>query len=136
MLEIGSAATRRGNSWKTRIGPPRRYRAMRGKGPTFPAEGIERRIYLLRGQKVMLSLDLAEPDGVEPRVLVQAVKRNRDRFPSDFMFQLSRGEFAALKSRARQRDVAVETAILSLEAPSALPPRGPQWRGKRRAGSA
>jgi hypothetical protein len=46
----------------------------------------------------MLSIDLAELYGVEPRVLVQAVKRNIDRFPADFMFQLSRSELAALKS--------------------------------------
>ena len=69
------------------------------KGATLPAERIQRRIYLLRGQKVMLSTDLAELYGVEPRVLLQAVKRNRTRFPSDFMFQLSRGEFAVLKSQ-------------------------------------
>ena len=52
-------------------------------------EPIERKIFLLRGQKVMLSHDLAELYRVEPRVLTQAVKRNRDRFPKDFMFQLS-----------------------------------------------
>ncbi len=71
---------------------------MPGKAPTIPVERIQRRIYLIRGQKVMLSMDLAELYGVEPRVLVQAVKRNMDRFPADFMFQLSRSEFAALKS--------------------------------------
>jgi hypothetical protein len=62
-------------------------------------EPIERRIVLLRGERVMLSTDLASLYGVEPRVLVQAVKRNLDRFPGDFMFQLSREEFASLKSQ-------------------------------------
>ena len=62
-------------------------------------EVIERRIYLVRGQKVMLSTDLATLYGVQPRVLVQAVKRNKDRFPEDFMFQLSQQEFAILKSQ-------------------------------------
>ncbi len=47
----------------------------------------------------MLSTDLAELYQVEPRVLVQAVKRNMDRFPKDFMFQLTKSEFADLKSQ-------------------------------------
>lgn len=46
----------------------------------------------------MLSMHLAELYGVEPRALIQAVKRNRERFPSDFMFQLSSSEFTSLKS--------------------------------------
>ncbi len=62
-------------------------------------ERIERQIYRLRGQKVMLSTDLAALYGVEPRVLVQAVKRNLDRFPPDFLFQLSKEEFTVLKSQ-------------------------------------
>ena len=65
----------------------------------LPAERIERRILLIRGQKVMLSPDLAELYEVEPRVLVQAVSRNRERFPEDFMFQLTRVELANLKSQ-------------------------------------
>jgi hypothetical protein len=64
-----------------------------------PVELIERRIYLIRGQKVMLSPDLAELYQVETRVLVQAVKRNLDRFPVDFMFQLSPNEYENLKSQ-------------------------------------
>ncbi len=58
-----------------------------------PSERIEKRILLLRGHKVMLSTDLAHLYEVEPRALVQAVKRNIERFPSDFMFQLSKSEF-------------------------------------------
>jgi ORF6N domain len=65
----------------------------------IPAERIERRILLVRGQKVMLSTDLAELYGVAPRVLVQAVKRNHERFPEDFMFQLTKEEYGNLKSQ-------------------------------------
>ncbi|MEW6058057.1 MAG: ORF6N domain-containing protein [Bdellovibrionota bacterium] len=60
---------------------------------------IEQHIYLIRGHKVMLSTDLAALYAVEPRALVQAVKRNLDRFPDDFMFQLSKREFENLKSQ-------------------------------------
>ena len=49
-------------------------------------EGIEEKIYLIRGQKIMLDSDLAEVYQVETRVLNQAVKRNLHRFPEDFMF--------------------------------------------------
>ena len=62
-------------------------------------EVIEGKIYTIRGHKAMLSTDLAELYEVEPRVLVQAVKRNIDRFPSDFMFQLNEIEFENLKSQ-------------------------------------
>lgn len=65
-----------------------------------PLEVIERRIYLIRSQKVLLSTHLAELYEVQPRVLVQAVKRNKDRFPADFMFQLTAREFANLKSQS------------------------------------
>ena len=60
---------------------------------------IERKIYFLRGHRVMLSIDLAELYGVEPRALIQAVKRNSERFPKDFMFQLTGAEFGNLKSQ-------------------------------------
>jgi hypothetical protein len=56
-------------------------------------------IFLIRGQKVMPSTHLAELYCVEPRVLMQAVKRNMERFPEDFMFQLTDGEVANLKSQ-------------------------------------
>jgi len=64
-----------------------------------PVERIEKAIFMIRGHKVMLSSHLADLYGVVPKVLVQAVKRNGDRFPEDFMFQLSAGEFANLKSQ-------------------------------------
>ena len=60
---------------------------------------IEGRIFLIRGQKVMLSMDLSELYEVEPKVLMQAVKRNAERFPLDFMFQLTLLEFTNLKSQ-------------------------------------
>jgi hypothetical protein len=60
---------------------------------------IESRMFLIRGQKVMLSMHLAELYEVEPRILVRAVKRNIARFPEDFMFQLNTEEFANLKSQ-------------------------------------
>ena len=68
-------------------------------GVVVPTEMIEKKILLIRGQKVMLSMDLAELYGVEHRVLMQAVKRNAERFPDDFMFQLSPQEFTDLKSQ-------------------------------------
>ena len=64
-----------------------------------PIERIEQRIILLRGRKVMLSPHLAQLYGVEPKALIQAVKRNAGRFPADFMFQLTRQEVANLKSQ-------------------------------------
>lgn len=58
----------------------------------IPIERVEQSIYLIRGHKVMLDRDLAGLYGVETRVLNQAVKRNAERFPSDFMFELTREE--------------------------------------------
>jgi hypothetical protein len=60
---------------------------------------IAQRIHIVRGHKVMLDADLAALYSVDTRVLVQAVKRNFRRFPSDFMFQLSDVEWAALRSQ-------------------------------------
>ena len=64
-----------------------------------PVEHITQSILVLRGQRVLLDAELAALYGVEIRVLVQAVKRNRSRFPEDFMFQLSAAEWAALRSQ-------------------------------------
>lgn len=60
---------------------------------------IENRISMARGHKVMLDSDLAELYEVETRALVQAIKRNLNRFPPDFMFQLSRQEASAMRSQ-------------------------------------
>src|SRR5215213_2917505 len=60
---------------------------------------IERRIYLIRGHKVMIDVDLAELYGVTTRALNQQVQRNRKRFPEDFMFQLTKEEAEILRSQ-------------------------------------
>jgi len=60
---------------------------------------IENKILVIRGQQVMLDRDLAELYGVETKVLNQAVKRNIDRFPERFMFQLTNEEFNVLRSQ-------------------------------------
>lgn len=62
-------------------------------------EQIEQTIFTIRGLRVMLSTQLAALYGVEPRALVQAIKRNRERFPADFMFQLNDDEWNHLKSQ-------------------------------------
>jgi len=72
---------------------------MTKSSPDIYDERIGKSIYLIRGHRVMLSASLAELYGVEPRVLMQAVKRNIERFPLDFMFQLSTEEFQNLKSQ-------------------------------------
>ena len=64
-----------------------------------PADLIERRIYMIRGQKVMIDSDLAEIYQVATKVLNQAVRRHRDRFPEDFMFQLTPQESDFLRSQ-------------------------------------
>ncbi len=63
------------------------------------APAIEKRIFVIRERQVMLDEDLADLYGVETRVLVQQVKRNAKRFPSDFMFQLTQTEAGALRSQ-------------------------------------
>jgi hypothetical protein len=65
----------------------------------IPVERIARSIFYLRGQKVMLDFDLASLYGVATKVLNQAVKRSRERFPDDFMFQLTAVETSSLRSQ-------------------------------------
>ena len=65
----------------------------------IPEELIERKIFLLRGQKVMISIHLAKLYGVKVKVLIQTIKRNIERFPEDFMFQLTREETQSLRSQ-------------------------------------
>jgi len=65
----------------------------------IPAEVIERKIYLMRGQKVMLDKDLAVLYGVKPIRLREQVKRNIRRFPDDFMFQLDEKEIDFMVSQ-------------------------------------
>jgi phage regulator Rha-like protein len=63
----------------------------------LPLELIEKRIYLIRNQKVMMDTHLAELYGVETKILNKAVSRNLERFPDDFMFQISKEEWNSLK---------------------------------------
>lgn len=80
---------------------------------------IENLIYVIRGQQVMLDSDLAELYGVETRVLNQAVKRNIERFPEDFMYQLTKEDAKNLKS---------QNVISSLEPQNA----NSNWGGTRK----
>jgi len=72
---------------------------MAGEKSLIPAERIERSILVLREHRVMLDADLADLYGVPNKALIQAVKRNRERFPSDFMFRLTKEEFDNLRSQ-------------------------------------
>jgi len=63
-------------------------------------ERIQGAIFQMRGEKVILDADLARLYGLETKALVQAVKRNIDRFPDDFMFQLSKNKFERLRSQS------------------------------------
>jgi hypothetical protein len=74
---------------------------------------IESKIFLIRGQKVMLDADLALLYEVETKVLNQAVKRNIERFPEDFMFQLSAEEFANLRSQSDTSNLRSQIVISS-----------------------
>ncbi|MBA2610523.1 MAG: ORF6N domain-containing protein [Bacteroidetes bacterium] len=66
---------------------------------SVPDEIVMNKIYFIRNQKVMLDRDLAALYGVETKVLKQAVKRNIERFPEDFMFELNKSEFDNLRSQ-------------------------------------
>lgn len=65
----------------------------------LPDEVVMNKIYLIRGQKVMLDSDLAEMYGVQTKMLKQAVKRNIDRFPEDFMFEMTKNELENWRSQ-------------------------------------
>ena len=65
----------------------------------IPLERVEKTIYLIRGEKVILDAELAELYGVDNRALIQAVKRNANRFPKGFVFQLTKVEFDSLRSQ-------------------------------------
>ena len=74
-----------------------------------PIEVIENKILFIRGQKVMLDRDLAQLYGVETRVLNQAVRRNSDRFPDDFMFSLTREEITRISQFVISSNASLET---------------------------
>jgi len=70
--------------------------AKKAKTPVIPIERIAQSIYLIRGEKVMVDYDLAELYGVQTKALNQAVTRNINRFPDDFMFRLTSEETQAV----------------------------------------
>ena len=85
-------------------------------------ETIRSRIHEIRGQRVMLDFDLAAMYGVEVKALNQAVKRNIERFPEDFMFQLTKGEWEILRSQIvtanlteNQTDDALRSQIVTIK---------------------
>jgi hypothetical protein len=81
------------------VNAPIRGRVEPEMGERAAGQGIESRIFVLRGQRVMLDADLAKLYRVEVKALNQAVKRNAERFPGDFMFQLSSQEIESLRSQ-------------------------------------
>lgn len=72
---------------------------MSGKEPSVDAAEVAKRIIIVRGQRVLLDSDLAELYGVTPKRLNEQVRRNRDRFPEDFVFLISISKFRALRSQ-------------------------------------
>ena len=82
-----------------------------------PVERIVKRIFFLRGHKVMLDNDLAELYEVKTKSFNQAVKRNSDRFPADFMFQLTTDETIALESEINNsnRDASLRSQFVTLK---------------------
>ncbi|HLK19214.1 MAG TPA: ORF6N domain-containing protein [Bryobacteraceae bacterium] len=79
---------------------PKNRRVAPQQGLAVPLEVIERRIYLVRSQKVMLDADLAKLYQVPTKAFNQAVRRNRERFPDDFMFRLEPAEAKSLRSQS------------------------------------
>ena len=77
-------------------------------------QSIQNRIYELRGERVMLDFDLSSLYEVETRVLNQAVKRNKDRFPEDFMFQLTSFEFAEIKNQVENVEKSSSSQIVMM----------------------
>jgi hypothetical protein len=84
----------------------------------IPVERIASRIFLVRAEKVMLDSDLAELYGVETGALVRAVKRNQNRFPKDFSFQLSDLEFENLRCQTGTQVNGEVAAIPRMLSPS------------------
>ena len=71
-----------------------------GKSLIISREAVSRLILLVRGQKVMLDSDLGALYGVETKQMLRAIRRHRERFPQDFMFRLTKEEFADLRSQS------------------------------------
>ncbi|MCH7414996.1 ORF6N domain-containing protein [Belliella sp. R4-6] len=90
---------------------------MKNSSDLIIQERITRSIYFVRNQKVMMDSDLAEMYGVETKALNQAVKRNLDRFPEDFMFKLSNEEWKDLQARIEEQneDHSLRSQIVTLK---------------------
>jgi hypothetical protein len=99
---------------------------MTNKALIASVEQIESQIFLIRGQKVMLDADLAELYGVETKRFNEQVRRNSERFPEDFMFQLTAEEFANLRCQSGT------SSLRSQIATSNNPVGNPAGRGGRR----
>ncbi|MDR0239027.1 MAG: ORF6N domain-containing protein [Deltaproteobacteria bacterium] len=89
--------------------------------PAFTLDAVVRRIFDLRGQRIMLDADLALLYGVETKNLLRAVKRNLERFPKEFMFQLSKVEWENLRSQCVIANVSVQNRTAGF------------WSGRRRS---
>ena len=72
---------------------------MSKRSVAIPDEAVMRRIHVIRGQKVMLDRDLSELYGVPTKALKQAVRRNIERFPADFMFEMTKEELEDWRSQ-------------------------------------
>jgi len=80
-------------------------------------QNIQDLIYVIRGQRVMLDRDLAFMYGVETKALNQAVKRNIERFPEDFMFQLTKGEYEILTNANSKSQIVTARSWKTLTIP-------------------
>ena len=90
---------------------------------------IQSKIYEIRGQRVMLDFDLAAMYGVETRRLNEQVKRNIERFPEDFMFQLTKGEYEILKSQFATSNTTDSQGSIILKSQNATS----SWGGTRKS---
>lgn len=83
--------------------------------PSAPLASLEPVIHTIRGERVILDSDLARLYGVETRALKQAVRRNREKFPPDFMFELTRAEASQLQRSLNPEDAILRSQIVTLK---------------------
>ncbi len=87
---------------------------------SIPVERLEKAIFLIRGQRVMVDRDLAELYGVETRILNQSVRRNIERFPPDFMFELTRDEILGISQFVTSSNVKFSKRVTAFTAQASL----------------
>jgi hypothetical protein len=102
-FKVARCDLKRQKDWKSQMATFNSDEVRMAEDALIPVERIKKAILLVRGQKVMLDRDLASLYGVATGVLNQAMKRNRKRFPADFMFQLSREEMEDWKSQPEKK---------------------------------